>query len=282
MSVPSQDTSESSIVPAPKRDDAIISVIERAAFDPNVDIDKMERLLSMQERIMDRQAEQAYVDAMIVAQQAMPTIEADSDNKQTNSKYAKFEKINKVIKPIYTENGFDLSFGMGKSDIQDFIRVICDVSHKGGHSKQFFIDLPPDETGIKGTKNKTLVHATSSAVSYAKRYLVAMIFNLTIGGEDDDGNSAGGDSRSALEVHQEHVDYMALVREWWPSIAAIKESIATQEYSVGVEAVSEIPDDTKRALWKAPTKGGIFTTDERAVMKSNPWHEAREQFYGRG
>jgi len=31
---------------------ALISIISRAASDPNVDIDKMERLLQMQERIL--------------------------------------------------------------------------------------------------------------------------------------------------------------------------------------------------------------------------------------
>ena len=184
----------------PDQTTALIQVIERAAVDPNVDIDKMERLLAMQERIMETQAKRAWNDSMIGCQQVMPNIKADADNRQTNSKYAKFEDINKVIKPLYTEHGFDLTFSMGKSDIETYIRVVCDVSHTGGFSKQFFIDLPPDDTGMKGTKNKTLVHGTASTVSYAKRYLVAMIFNLTISGEDDDGNSAGGDSRIVQPV----------------------------------------------------------------------------------
>jgi len=260
---------------------ALINVIEKAAYNPDVDIDKMERLLSMQERIIDRQAEQAFNDAMVRAQLAMPTVEADSDNPQTRSKYAKFEKVNKAIKPIYTKEGFALSFGTADSSIPEYIRVTCDVSHIGGHHKEYYMDLPPDTEGIKGTVNKTKVHGAASAHSYAKRYLAVMIFNVTIGGEDDDGNAAGGDTRSALEVAQEHLDYMALVREWWPSIAAIKESIATKEYSSGVESSAEIDDDARRGLWKATTKGGIFTTEERAVMKSNDWHAARETYYGR-
>jgi hypothetical protein len=260
---------------------ALISVIEKAAYNPDVDIDKMERLLAMQERIIDRQAEQAFNEAMVRAQAEMPTIEADSDNPQTKSKYAKFEKINQAIKPIYTKEGFSLSFGTADSSIPNYIRVMCDVSHVGGHHKAFYIDLPPDVEGIKGNVNKTPVHGIASAHSYSKRYLEIMIFNVTIGGEDDDGNAAGGDTRSALDVAKEHLDYMALVREWWPSIAAIKEAIATKEYSSGVEAVSEMPDEVRQGIWKAPTKGGIFTTDDRAVMKSNEWHAARESYYGR-
>ena len=261
---------------------ALINVIEKAAYNPDVDIDKMERLLAMQERIIDRQAEQAFNDAMVRAQESMPIIEASSENPQTRSKYAKFETVNKAIKPIYTKEGFSLSFGTGESNIPTYIRVTCDVSHIGGHHKEYYMDLPPDGEGIKGNVNKTQVHAAASAHSYAKRYLAVMIFNITIGGEDDDGNAAGGDTRSALEVAQEHLDYMAVVREWWPSIAAIKTSLATKEFDSGAEALAEIPNEIRIKLWKATTKGGIFTTDERAVMKtSQEWFDAKERFYGR-
>ena len=42
----------------------IIQVIERAAMDPNVDIDKMERLLGMQERILTKESELAFSRSM--------------------------------------------------------------------------------------------------------------------------------------------------------------------------------------------------------------------------
>ena len=40
-----------------------------------------------------------------------------------------------------------------------------------------------------------------------------------------------------------------------------------------IEALRELDRDTKEALWLAPTKGGCFTTLERAVMKSDKWAE---------
>jgi hypothetical protein len=39
----------------------------------------------------------------------------------------------------------------------------------------------------------------------------------------------------------------------------------------------ELEDDTKEALWLAPTKGGIFTTAERAFLKSDEFYNARKQ-----
>jgi hypothetical protein len=53
---------------------AIISVIERAASDPNVDVDKMERLLQMQERIMSVQAKAEHAAAKTAAMSEMPAI----------------------------------------------------------------------------------------------------------------------------------------------------------------------------------------------------------------
>ena len=37
----------------------ILAIIERAARDPSVDIDKMERLIAMQERVQSREAQTA-------------------------------------------------------------------------------------------------------------------------------------------------------------------------------------------------------------------------------
>ena len=257
--------------------DALIQVIERASINPDVDIDKMERLLSLKERLDAKQAEQDFNAAMTRSQIAMPIIEPDHKNEQTRSMYAKYDTINKAIKPVYTNEGFSLCFGQAESKTEGYIRITCDVSHTGGHSKLYFMDLPPDMTGLKGTQNKTGVHGTASTFSYGQRYLAKLIFNLTISEEDDDGNAAGGDTRSAMEVAEEHINYMGLVRELFPSIAMIKEGIAVKNYSLAIEALNELTDNEKQSIWKAPTKGGVFTTNERTVMKSNEWAEARRE-----
>ena len=53
---------------------ALINMIERAASDPNVDIDKMERLFQMHERIQERRAVEAYNASMAAAQSEMQTV----------------------------------------------------------------------------------------------------------------------------------------------------------------------------------------------------------------
>lgn len=173
---------------------AIIQVIERAASNPSVDIEKMERLLAMQERILDRQAEQQYAAAMVRAQQNMPVVVKNKANQQTNSRYADLEAINKQIKPVYSREGFSLSFDTENSTLENHIKVVCEVLHSGGHSKRFGYDAPLDDAGIAGKVNKTPTHARGSSISYGQRYLIKLIFNLTIANEDDDGNGAGGNA----------------------------------------------------------------------------------------
>ncbi len=166
----------------------IISLIGKMAENPDVDVEKMAKLVELQEHIYDKQAEIAYSNAMQELQQEIPTIEALSTNPQTHSKYAKLEHINKIITPIYTKHGFSLSFGMAECPIENWFRTTCTIRHKLGHSVKEFIDLPLDDKGIKGSTNKTPVHAAGSSNSYARRYLTVMVFNLTVGGEDLDGN----------------------------------------------------------------------------------------------
>ena len=64
------------------------------------------------------------------------------------------------------------------------------------------------------------------------------------------------------------------------SVNAIKEGIANEQWDVVAECWAEIPDDDKKALWVAPSKGGIFTTAERAALKSDEFNAARKAMHG--
>lgn len=170
---------------------AIFQIIERAARDPNVDLDKMERLMAMRERELTRIAQTAFNNAMKDAQAEMPQVVRDADNDQTRSRYARYETISEAIQPVITKHGFSLTFSEGKADQPNHIRVICDVMHDAGHVKQYYADVPFDNVGMKGNANKTNTHAYGSTKSYGKRYLKCDIFDVALKNEDDDGNSAG-------------------------------------------------------------------------------------------
>jgi hypothetical protein len=171
------------------RENAIINVIARAASDPNTDVDKLERLLAMQERVLEREAKRAYDNAMRAAQEEIRPILKNRENKETHSTYADLEQISDMADPIIHKHGFSLSYGTADCPKDDHYRVTCEVSHTGGFSKDHQADVPIDNTGPKGSKNKTDTHGFGSALSYGRRYLKVLIFDIKM--TDDDGRAAG-------------------------------------------------------------------------------------------
>src|SRR5690606_22703208 len=97
-------------LPAQQEPANLLQIIERASKDPTVDMDKLERLMAMHERMVARNAESAFNAAMEACQAEMRPISADATNPQTRSKYATYGKLDKALRPIYTRHGFSISF----------------------------------------------------------------------------------------------------------------------------------------------------------------------------
>ncbi len=183
---------------------SIMDVISRAASDPNTDVDKLERLLGMYERIKARDAEQQFSEAMTAAQTDVRPIAADASNPQTRSKYASYPALDRALRPIYTRNGFALSFDTGDGATDGCVRVVCYCSHKGGYSRTYHIDMPADGKGAKGGDVMTKTHATGAAMSYGQRYLLKLIFNIAVG-DDVDGNWQPSDSDKITPAQAETI-----------------------------------------------------------------------------
>lgn len=169
----------------------LIHVIAAAARDPAVDIDKMERLWAMHERLKNRAAEEAFNAAMNRAQSRMGRVSADAANPQTKSLYATYGKLDKAVRPIYSAEGFSISFNEGEGAPEGHARILAYVSHSAGHTRTYKLDMPNDGKGAKGGDVMTKTHATGAAHSYGRRYLLKDIFNIAIGEEDNDGNGDG-------------------------------------------------------------------------------------------
>jgi hypothetical protein len=62
------------------------------------------------------------------------------------------------------------------------------VSHTAGHTEKYQLEAASDTAGPKGTANKTPLHGLASTVSYLRRYLTCMAFNIVLKNDDNDGN----------------------------------------------------------------------------------------------
>jgi len=170
-------------------DTPIWALIERASRDPSISMERLEKLIEFADRAKADERKLAFNQAMANAQHKMEPVRKNASNPQTHSKYATYEAIDRDIRPIYTQAGFSVSFNTNKSEKGNgFIKVLAYVSHDEGFEREYEIDMPIVTKGPKGNDVMTETHATGSAYSYGKRYLLCGIFNIAVYNDDDDGN----------------------------------------------------------------------------------------------
>ncbi len=181
----------------------IMEAISSIACNPDADIDKMQKLMEMHQSMEDRQAEAAFNAALSVVQGQLEPVVARSHNSQTNSKYAKIEMIAKAARPILSANGFSTTFRELPSHSAGNVRIAGQLRHASGHKEDYENEIPLDDKGIKGSVNKTNVHAHGSSLTYARRYCLMGMLDISIT-EDDDGNAGGG--RHVEMIDDEQID----------------------------------------------------------------------------
>ena len=79
---------------------------------------------------------------------------------------------------------------------------------------------------------------------------------------------------SEKEINELLIENTQTMLKYAESILAIKAGIALEDYSSASEEWFSLTDEDKATLWKAPSKGGAFTTKEREIMKSTEFREA--------
>lgn len=154
----------------------------------------------------------------------------------------------------------------------DTVMVFCRVNAFG---KTMTAQLP-----VMDHRNKAISNPDAMAVNTAMQRCLAKAIALhgiglyIYAGED---LPLGAEVKDAYEdlCKQHHDSIQAIKTAIGDFIASGKQNHAL--LSSGAEAWFELDNDTKQALWKAPTKGGVFTTEERAIMQLR---EFRESFYG--
>lgn len=183
-------------MPVHRNEDApMISMIERIAMDPNIPLDRLEKMLDMKERMEDRaradeerQAKKAYFAAMSKCQAELPVVIKNQDNSHTRSKYADLAAIEKQAMPIIHQHGFAISFQPDGYNEKGELRICWEISHSEGHSRNGVGEIPVDGAGAQGKVNKTGTQAFGSTATYGRRYLLCMLFNISTG-DDQDGNN---------------------------------------------------------------------------------------------
>lgn len=160
----------------------------RVAVEGGADLDKLERLLALQERWQAAEASKAYNTAFAAFKAEAVTIVRDQTIKAgplNGKKYASLSSVIEAITPALSKHGLSASWKLTK-DEQGWLEVACTLKHVGGHAETVTMGGPPDQGGAKNA-----IQARASTVSYLERYTLKAICGVSESDDDDDGNSAG-------------------------------------------------------------------------------------------
>jgi hypothetical protein len=248
------------LLPAPLSDSpsTVLALIERVALDPHANVEKLERVMAMYERLKAKEAELAYNAAKgrilkklagikIVRNQSV-LYEIDKRKPQKGShqefKYAPLEEIDKHLRPLLVEEDMDLSYSDEPREGGEIL-IRGRLKHlPSGHYEDSFMPAPPDSTG-----GKSSVQAVGSTNSFLRRYIVCNIFNIVVVGDDDDGTGGTIDEAQTktildllkkAKVGPKFLKYMkAQSVEEAGSLEAAVATIAARDYPKAISTLEE-------------------------------------------
>lgn len=179
--------------PAQSESGKMLSMIVEAARDPNIDAAKMEQMVNLTTRLQDRELQSEFNRSLNAAIMEMPVItrageiiipanQSKGTPARKQGKFARFEDIDRVCRPILARYNLTIRFEIGNEESAITCRPI--LSHANGFTERGeAMRVPADTSG-----SKNAAQAVGSAVQYAKRYSYCAALNIVTEGVDDDGN----------------------------------------------------------------------------------------------
>lgn len=203
--------------------DGLLSALVSAATNKDVDADKVRALYDIHKEVTQENARVTFIRQFHLLQQALPRISAtgkieirakDSTGGRTgavqqSTRYATFENIDDVIRPLLKQFGFSLSYSTDAGPDGKLL-VRGHLAHNDGHVRETAFPLPAETSGSKNN-----VQGYGSSMAYGKRYATIALLNILSRAPedaDDDGKAAGlgprltkkqaTEMRAALEVKE--------------------------------------------------------------------------------
>jgi hypothetical protein len=193
------------IVPAePLQNATLMTVIERLSSNPNVDIDKIQRLLEMQERWEVNRDKSALRHAVAEFKKNPPEIikkRTATINPSFSYSYADLENITSAIIGELAAHGVTHSWKMAEGE--KGVSVTCVLKYGMFEEDGVTLTAPPDTSG-----QKNAIQAKGSTISYLEKYTLLAATGMAAGMPDSDGNGQG--SKMDQEAHDVH---LKLIRE---------------------------------------------------------------------
>lgn len=148
----------------------------QVAVESNADLDKLEKLMALQERWEANQAKKSFFDSLSRFQRNCPDILKLKQGH--NYMYAPLGDIRAQTKDLLADCGLSIRF---EQDHASGITVTCVVTHKDGHSERTTMTGNADTSGSKNS-----IQAIGSTVTYLQRYTLIGALGITTADADID------------------------------------------------------------------------------------------------
>ncbi len=162
--------------------DGIMAQILRVASDPSIDLDRMDKLMEMHQRLQKDQAERDFAAAMAMMQGELPLVVQGGRDDHKKISYSRLEDVLTAARPAMQHHGFSISFDIANE--QNGVIVTGTLTHSAGHSRSTTRRYPID-TG----PGRSAIQALGSSETYARRYVMMSLLNIA-SDKDDDGLAA--------------------------------------------------------------------------------------------
>jgi hypothetical protein len=182
-------------------------------------------------------------------------------NKFGGYKYRSCEDILEAVKPLLGYLVLTISDDIVEVGGRVYVKATASLSSGSGNvSTTAFARESETKKGMDDSQ------ITGSASSYARKYALNGLFCI-----DDTKDSDATNEHEKPSLKEE---YEELVDKLTDSVEAIKTGIQIGDLVMAKEAWDELTEEEKIGIWKAPSKGGVFTTEERSIMKSTEFRTA--------
>ena len=165
------------------------AILISQAIAKGADLDKLEKLLALQERFEENEARKAYHKAMTAFKANLPQIDRNKKIDYAAGggrvKYSYATLFNAVDKIIPELSKYGLSMGWSQKQTEKELTVTCRITHELGHSEETSLTGPHDTTG-----SKNAIQALGSTNSYLERYTFFALLGVAAKDQDDDGQSS--------------------------------------------------------------------------------------------
>lgn len=188
------------------------------AVEQGADLDRLQKLMDLQDRWEANQARKAFTAAMAGFKANPPTLTKNKHVSYANTKggrteydHATHDEVTGKIATALAQHG--LSHRWSVVQAEGRIRVTCVLTHVGGHSEQVEMVSNADDSGGKNS-----IQAIASAVTYLQRYTLLAITGMSTGDAEDDDDGRAADPRGeAREPPRAPADY----ETWKADMAAL-------------------------------------------------------------